>query len=85
MNEGKVVAIPKDVKNLFGFNSTKVEEEIMKKDKLKVYMIEFLICILLFFTLFVSNMYLRWIIAAILLGFTFVVKKILNNYNKNRC
>lgn len=53
----------------------------MKKDKLKVYMIEFLICIILFFTLFVSNMYLRWVIAAILLGFTFVVKKILNKRN----
>ena len=53
----------------------------MKKDKLKVYVLEFIICIVFFFTLFVSSAYLRIIIAVITLVSLFISKKILHKRN----
>lgn len=48
---------------------------------MKVYILESMICIIFFFTLFVSSIYLRIIIASILLFCLFVVKKLL--YKRN--
>lgn len=53
----------------------------MKKDKIKVYMLESVICMIFFFTLFVSSTYLR-AIAAILLVISFLlIKKVLHKRN----
>mgnify|MGYP003292715777 CR=1 FL=1 len=66
----------------------------MNRDKLKVYILEFVICIIFFLTLFVSSTYLRAIvatlliisflrviIASIVLGSYFVVKKLISKRN----
>ena len=45
----------------------------MKKDRLKIYILELLLVAILFFTLFASNINLRWFLAIILLVFMFVV------------
>ena len=53
----------------------------MKNDKIKVYILESIICIIFFFTLFVSSTYLR-ILTALLLVVNFVViKKLLHKRN----
>ena len=49
----------------------------MNRDKLKVYILEFVICIIFFLTLFVSSTYLRAIVATLLIISFFVVKKLL--------
>ena len=53
----------------------------MKKDKIKIYIFESLICLIFFFTLFVSNVYLRVIIASILLLSLFIIKRFLHKRN----
>ena len=53
----------------------------MNRDKLKVYILEFVICIIFFLTLFVSSTYLRAIVATLLVISFFVVKKLL--YKRN--
>ena len=53
----------------------------MNRDKLKVYMLESIISIVFFFTLFVSSTYLRAIIASIVLVSWFVVKKVISKRN----
>ena len=53
----------------------------MKKDKIKIYIFESLICLIFFFTLFVSSLYLRIIIASILLSLLFITKRFLHKKN----
>lgn len=53
----------------------------MKKDKIKVYILEFIICIIFFFTLFVSTTYIRTIIASLLVISLLVIKKIVQKRN----
>ncbi|MBR3613565.1 MAG: signal peptidase I [Clostridia bacterium] len=53
----------------------------MEKDKIKVYILEFIICIIFFFTLFVSSTYLRTITAVLLVVSFFVIKKLLHKRN----
>lgn len=53
----------------------------MEKDKLKVYMLESIICIIFFFTLFVSSIYLRTITALLLVVSFYVIKKLLHKRN----
>lgn len=53
----------------------------MEKDKVKVYILESIICIIFFFTLFVSSTYLRTITALILVISFFVIKKLIRKRN----
>lgn len=53
----------------------------MKKDKIKVYILEFILCIIFFFTLFVSSTYLRIITALALVLIFLVVRKLLHKRN----
>lgn len=46
----------------------------MKKDKLKLYFLELILIIFLFFTLFASNINSRWALATFLVIFMFIVK-----------
>ena len=46
----------------------------MKKDKLKLYILELILIIFLFFTLFASNINSRWLLAIILLILMFIIK-----------
>lgn len=49
----------------------------MKKDKLKSYIFEIIICIILFFALFVPNVFTRIVLAILITIFTIIVNKIL--------
>lgn len=53
----------------------------MKMGKMKIYALEFLICVIFFFTLFISSTYLRIIIASILLICLLGVKKFFHKKN----
>lgn len=53
----------------------------MKKDKIKVYILEFMLCIIFFFTLFVSSTYLRTITALLLVLSFLLVRKIVHKRN----
>lgn len=46
----------------------------MKRDKLKLYILELILIIFLFFTLFASNINSRWVLATFLLIFMFIIK-----------
>lgn len=46
----------------------------MKKDKLKIYVLELFLILFLFFTLFASNINTRWLITVFLVIFMFIVK-----------
>lgn len=53
----------------------------MNKDKLKVYILEFIITVIFFFTVFVSSTYLRIIVAVISAVGLFVTRKIIPKRN----
>ena len=53
----------------------------MKKDKLKVYFLQILLLIILFFALFVSNIFTRMIVAIILAAYAVVVTHALKKRN----
>ena len=53
----------------------------MKKDKLKVYFLQILLLIILFFALFVSNIFNRMIVAIILAAYAVVVTHALKKRN----
>ncbi len=53
----------------------------MEKDKIKVYILESIICIIFFFTLFVSSTYLRTITALLLVVSFYIIKKLLHKRN----
>lgn len=46
----------------------------MKKDKLRLYILELILIIFLFFTLFASNINSRWFLATFLIIFMFIIK-----------
>lgn len=46
----------------------------MKKDKLKLYILELILIITLFFTLFASNINSRWPLAILMIVFMFIIK-----------
>ena len=49
----------------------------MKKDKLKLYIIEFSLFIVLFFTLFASYIETRWFLAIVLVIFLFIIRHLI--------
>lgn len=49
----------------------------MKKDKLRLYILEFILFIVLFFTLFASYIEIRWFLAIFLLIFMFIIKRLI--------
>ena len=53
----------------------------MKQDKLKIYLLESVICVILFFALFVSNIFTRTVLAIILTVYTFIVYKSIQKKN----
>ena len=53
----------------------------MNKDKIKVYILEIIIGIVFFFTLFVSSTYLRAIVAGLLIACFFVIRKVVAKRN----
>ena len=53
----------------------------MKRDKIKVYILESMLCIIFFFTLFVSSTYLRTITAVLLVLSFLLVRKIVLKRN----
>ena len=53
----------------------------MKKDKLKVYFLQILLLIILFFALFVSNIFNRMIVAIILAAYAVIVTHALKKRN----
>ncbi len=48
----------------------------MKRDKLRLYIIEFVLVIILFFTLFASYIETRWFLAIFLLVFMFIIQRL---------
>ena len=49
----------------------------MKKDKQKLYILEFVLIIVLFFTLFASYIETRWFLATFLLIFMFIIRRLI--------
>ena len=49
----------------------------MKKDKLRLYVLEFVLIVVLFFTLFASYIETRWFLATFLLIFMFIIKHLI--------
>ncbi len=55
----------------------------MKRDKLKIYVLELLLIIILFFALFASSIVTRSVLAIIILIYAVIVKKLLKKRNVN--
>ncbi|MBR4231247.1 MAG: signal peptidase I [Bacilli bacterium] len=49
----------------------------MKKDKLRLYILEFVLIVVLFFTLFASYIETRWFLATFLLIFMFIIRQLI--------